>query len=139
MPSILLSLHFSQGGKSICRNVLYDGARQNLAPTQHYADKGKSFVEDSSGLFQAGDMMAMTSPGVEGAILSASECAEGVVNYLRRKEGVEEQLNYVKEQQKEGRDFYEPTYLKVRCSKSTIQRARLSSCVAPLLQTSKRF
>ena len=48
-----------EGGKKVCRHVLYDGAMQDLAPTRHHADKGKSFVGDPAGLFQAGDMMAM--------------------------------------------------------------------------------
>lgn len=79
-----------EGGKKVCRDVLYDGAMQDLAPTVAYPEIGgdegekKSFVMHSSGLFQAGDMMAMTSPGVEGAIVSASECADAVIEFLTR-------------------------------------------------------
>mmetsp|Transcript_6641 Transcript_6641/g.12819 ORF Transcript_6641/g.12819 Transcript_6641/m.12819 type:complete len:496 (+) Transcript_6641:279-1766(+) len=101
-----------EGGKKVCRHVLYDGAMQDLAPTRHHADKGKSFVGDPAGLFQAGDMMAMSTPGVEGAILSAAECAQGVTKFLEGKGALDSQLKYIKEQREAGREYYEPTYLK---------------------------
>ncbi|GMH85882.1 hypothetical protein TrVE_jg3975 [Triparma verrucosa] len=77
-----------EGGKKVCRDVLYDGVMQDLAPTVAYpspAFNEKSFVMHESGLFQAGDMMSLTSPGVEGAIISAAECSDAVIDLISKK------------------------------------------------------
>ena len=71
----------------MCRDVLYDGAMQDLAPTVAYpspAFNDKSFVMHESGLFQAGDMMSLSSPGGESVRGRSQNCEERSDELKRR-------------------------------------------------------
>ncbi|KAL7468390.1 hypothetical protein ACHAXS_008612 [Conticribra weissflogii] len=81
--------------RKIISDVPYDSARASLAPTKlervrddesdHKEDRVRSFlVDEGLMLFQAGDMMSMYTPGLEGAALSGYDAAEYLAGLLCR-------------------------------------------------------